>query len=160
VGRDRFADPDSHLLPPVVPVWVEALKNVDKSQQRSGKDMPKIVYALPEPALFVTPSNDQKKISYLMTWLKCRPAWLWRLDSQANVAVSAQVWRDLLGMNFNWAANDETNADKRCEKMRTLMGTALDKPGLSHSSEPGHKLFWHGYYSERQRWSKYRTEAK
>jgi len=70
-GRAKFADPESPLLPPVAPAWADALKDIDQSMQHLDKDAPKKIYALPEPGLFVTPSNDQKKISYLMTWLKC-----------------------------------------------------------------------------------------
>lgn len=139
------ANSDSPLLPPVAPAWAAALKGIDQSTQRLTKDTPKKVYALPEPALFVTPSNDQKKISYLMTWLKCRPAWIWLLDTQGNMAVSAQTWRDLLGMNFNKAANDQTLAGKRREQMKKLMGNAVDRPGLSYPSGSGSQVVvWRG----------------
>ena len=144
-GRNKFVDPDSPLLPPVVPVWADALKDVDQSPQRIMKDAPKKVYALPEPALFVTPSNDQKKLNYLMTWIKSRPAWIWRLESQENAAVSAQTWRDFLGMSFNQEANTRTEAGRRRERMQKLLGNALNKPGLSYSSGSGDQVArWHG----------------
>ena len=66
-----FADPESPLLPPAAPAWAAALKAIDQSLQCVNKDSPKKLYALPMPSLFVMPSNDQKKISYLMTWIKC-----------------------------------------------------------------------------------------
>lgn len=144
-GRDKFADPDSPLLPPVVPAWADALKAIDQSPQRIKEGVQKKVYALPEPALFVMPSNDQKKISYLMTWIRSRTAWIWHLESQGNTAVSAQTWRDFLGMNFNQAANDQTAAGQRRELMQKLMKSTLNQPGLSYSLGPGNQVArWHG----------------
>ena len=71
VGRNKFAEPESPLLPSIVPAWADALKAIDQSPQRVKNDAPKKVYAMPQPALFVTTSSDQKKISYLMMWIKC-----------------------------------------------------------------------------------------
>jgi len=126
-------------------VWEDALKAVDLSPHRIKEDAPKKAYALPEPALFVTPSDDQKKISYLMTWIKCRTAWIWLLESRANTAVSTQTWRDFLGMNFNRSTNDQTAAGRRRELMQRLMGKSLNKPGLSYSSSSGSQVaLWRG----------------
>ena len=149
MGHNKSADPESPLLPPAAPAWADALKAIDQSPQCIKKDAPKKVYALPVPSLFVTPSNDQKKISYLMTWIKFRAAWIWCLESQANMAVSTQTWRDFLGMNFNKAANDQTAAGQRHELMKRLMGDTLDKPGLSTSSSSGSQVaLWRGQQLE------------
>lgn len=130
----------------MVPVWADALKNVDQSLQHIKTDAPRKVYALPEPALFVTPSNNQKKISYLMTWLGCQPAWLWCLESKDKMAVSSQMWRDLLGTNFHQRGNDQTAVGKRHEQMQKLIGHTLDKPGLSLSTSASQSklVLWRG----------------
>jgi hypothetical protein len=95
---------------------------------------PKGTYALPEPALFVTPADEKKRISFLMTWLKCRVAWLWRLDSGSQVAMKSQMWRDLLGMNYNQIAKEGTSAGKRRDQIHKVMGKDVEKTGVSLSS--------------------------
>ena len=145
VGCNKFAEPESPLLPSIVPAWADALKAIDQLPQWVKNDAPKKVYAMPQPALFVTPSSDQKKISYLMTWIKCRVAWIYHLDMQANMAVLAQTWRDFLGMNFNRAANDQMATGQRHELMKKLIGKSLDKPGLSYSSSSDNQVaVWRG----------------
>ncbi|KAK2461050.1 hypothetical protein APHAL10511_006897 [Amanita phalloides] len=126
-------------------VWTDALKKVDQSPRFIKNDAPKKVYALPELALFVMPSIDEKKISYIMTWLRCQPAWLWQLEGHANTAVSSQMWQDLLGMNYNKATRGETAAGKRHDQIQKMMGNALNKPGVTCSSMSSNEpMLWCG----------------
>ena len=91
----------------------------------------------------MTPANDEKKLSYLMTWLRCRTGWLWRLESEGNAAVSNQTWRDLLGMSSNKSTNDQTEAGRRRQKIQKLMGNGVYGRGLSYSSASSSSpVFW------------------
>ena len=132
-GRDKFSDPDSPLLPPVMPVWADALKAVDQSPNRVRDPQPKL-YAFPVPALFVTPTNERKIISFLKTWLQARPAILWRAERQSMSALSAQMWRDFLAINFIQSAQrDESKSSKHRGLLREIIGSAIEKPGVTES---------------------------
>jgi hypothetical protein len=127
-----------------MPVWANALRSVDQSAHRVQQDA-KRTYALPEPALFVTPADEKKRISFLLMWLKCRVAWLWRLESESQVALTTQMWRDALGMDYNRTSRGETSAGKRREQISKIMGDAVEKPGVSFSSLHGDEpAVWRG----------------
>lgn len=65
-SRDKFADLDSPLIPPPMPIWALALKNVNRNVPPVGCYGELKNYAFPEPALFVTPTDDAKKQRFLI----------------------------------------------------------------------------------------------
>jgi len=83
-------------------VWADALVAVDTSPKRLVKQTKASPhfghYALPDPALFVMPGDDKKKLAYLLTWLRVRPALLYCLQKQDSTALSNQAWHDFLEM--------------------------------------------------------------
>jgi len=95
-------------------VWADALVAVDTSPKRLVKQTKTSMhfgyYALPDPALFVTPGDDKKKLAYLLTWLHACPALLYRLQKQDSTALSNQAWCDFLEMGCSDKLKNDTAA--------------------------------------------------
>lgn len=129
-GRDKFVEVESLFLPPAMPIWANALKGVDRSSSRLVQIRKAEAhyghYALPEPALFVSPASDEKKAAYLLTWLRARPALLYRLVKQQPTALSNQTWRDFLEMGRNPAIGRGTKSAKSRDLICRVMGTSFD----------------------------------
>lgn len=162
--RNKFIDPDSDMIPPSMPAWANALSQVQQSpsapqqKQRRGKKQTQAPhqgadaphrghYALPDPVLLVTPTSDDKKLSYILTWLRARPALLYRIQKRQSTALSAQMWRDFLGMGQSSQTNSATAAAQRRDRIRTIMGPGLmDEAGLSEApqSETVGDVRWRG----------------
>ena len=70
-------------------------------------------YALPDPALFVMLGDDKKKLAYLLTWLRTRPALLYYLQKQDSTALSNQAWRDFLEMGCSDKLKNDSAAAMR-----------------------------------------------
>jgi hypothetical protein len=137
-GRDKFRDPDSPYVPPVSQVWADALAAVDTSPERLVEQSKTSQhfghYALPDPALLVTPGNDKKKLGFLLTWLRARPALLYRFQKQDSTALSNQAWRDFLEMGRSDKPRNDTAAAVRREEIRKIMGGVLGTAGVSEAS--------------------------
>ena len=145
-GQDKFLDPDIPLLPPAMPVWANALKAIDQSPDRIRDTQGPKLYAFPNPTLFVTPTNERKIISFLKTWLQAHSAILWRAETQAMSTLSTQTWRDFLAINFiQTAQHDESKSAKCRDHIRKLIGSTIDKPGVTESSvmDIG-RMLWQG----------------
>lgn len=119
-------------------MWADALAAVDTSPEclvEQTKTVPHFGhYALPDPALFITPADDKKKVAYLLTWLRARPALLYRLQKQESTALSNQTWRDFLEMGRSDKLRDNTAAAARREEIRKIMGGVLKTAGVSEAS--------------------------
>ena len=119
-------------------MWADALAAVDTSPERLVEQNKSILhfghYALPDPALFVTPADDKKKVAYLLTWLRARPALLYRLQKQESTALSNQAWRDFLEMGRSDKVRDDTAAAARRDDIRKIMGGVLKTAGVSEAS--------------------------
>ena len=109
-----------------MPAWADALSQVQQSapaaKQKRGKkqnqnpqqELPhRGHYALPDPVLLVTPESDDKKLSYILAWLRARPALLYRCQKRHSTALSGQMWRDFLGMARNTQTANTTVAAQR-----------------------------------------------
>ncbi|KAK2462395.1 hypothetical protein APHAL10511_005701 [Amanita phalloides] len=120
-----------------MPVWADALKAVDQSPYCiQGKEFVQAkLYMFPKPALFVTPMNDNKKLSFLRTWIQACAAILWRAETQSLSVVSAQTWQDFLAMDFiQTEQHDKTRTAKQRAQLRKLMGSVIERPGVKESS--------------------------
>jgi hypothetical protein len=118
--------------------WADALAAVDASPERlveQNKSVPHSGhYALPDPALFVTPADGKKKVVYLLTWLRARPALLYRLQKKESTALSNQAWRDFLEMGRSNKMRDGTTTAARREQIRKIMGEVLKTASVSEVS--------------------------
>jgi len=67
-------------------------------------------YALPDPALLITPGDDKKKLAYLLTWLCTCPALLYCSQKQDLTALSNQAWHSFLEMGHSDKLRSDTAA--------------------------------------------------
>ncbi len=123
--RDPFEDPQSPVIPLAMPVWSRALKNV-KTKTYQESDLKR--YAFPDPRVFVSSTDSQRKLQYLINWLRFRQGLKWRLTHGRGVALPSQLWRDFLNMDLNLGAGtaegeEETKASKRRSAIRTIFGS-------------------------------------
>jgi hypothetical protein len=119
---DKFIDPDSPLIPPQMPVWSIALKEVQRNDpQEKASELRK--YAFPEPRMFVSSTDSQRKLRYLINWLRFRQGLKWRLSRGDGVALPSQLWRDFLNMDMSHKPEEEgTKASKRKSTVREIFG--------------------------------------
>lgn len=146
-----------------MPTWADALSQVQQStstpkQQKQGKRKNEVPqqeagashrghYALPDPVLLVTPEHDDKKLWYISTWLRARPALLYRVQRRQSTALSAQMWRDFLAMGRSSPTSSTTASAQRRDRIREIMGPQLmDKAGLSNAPEAQAvaDVYWRG----------------
>ena len=126
-GRNKFEEPKHHLLPPVMPSWGDALRNVDRNSTLRSMDSPSPYtgYVFPDPALFVSVQNEEKTITYIKNWLRYRPAFIYRVSSAASSArpLSTQTWRTFLfsaSFTENKNSTDSSFQKRRNEVMGIL----------------------------------------
>ncbi|KAF7798396.1 hypothetical protein EIP86_009617 [Pleurotus ostreatoroseus] len=100
--RDRFADFKHPCMPPMIPVWQEALASVDQTKLRSQA----WGYWLPEPALIIGPSDPVRAARYLGNWLRIRESWCAALGEELSRSRTFEVkcfknqeWRDYLNVS-------------------------------------------------------------
>lgn len=82
-------------MPPSLPSWERAMRAVDRSDKaRPGR----WGYWIPEPGLLLGPKDPMRLQTYLMNWLRARPAWLHvlRLPESTTTSFPTQIWRDFL----------------------------------------------------------------
>ena len=113
-SRDKFDLIDSPYMSLSLESWKKALGAVDRSPEmlfsptklaeNDGK------YAFPEPGIFCSGDNANRRNRYLTTWTVIRDICIYRLASNAsNVRLlSGQDWRTLLGGR---APNSESKAE-------------------------------------------------
>lgn len=135
-----------------MPIWAEALRSVDRSpgtlveQSKSSTEYGR--YAFPDPGLFVTPASDTKKAAYLESWLQARSAWLWHVNRQSMSALSAQMWRTFLSLDYLQTTSTTTTASttkssKRRDQIREIMGSSLNASGIVEATSPA-PVHWRG----------------
>jgi hypothetical protein len=136
-----------------MPIWANALKKVNRSLSRLVQEHKAKThyghYALPEPALFVTPASDEKKISYIFTWLRARPALMYRLWKHHSTALSNQTWRNFLEMGRNAGKGLKEGAVKSAKSRELIiqvMGGVIDSITASESSSSADSfpVVWEG----------------
>ena len=107
-GRNDFEEPVSNIMPPPIPVWQEALAQLDE-QLRSKKGNKKhagqvkralaVGYHFPNPRTFVGTSSSRLE-SYLVCWLASRAAWMYKVTTEAYagklLSATGAQWRDWL----------------------------------------------------------------
>ncbi|KAF5371871.1 hypothetical protein D9615_009520 [Tricholomella constricta] len=128
-GRSKFEDLPDPILPPVIPVWRDALRSVDQSpsnfvnQDVLGSDFG---YAFPEPASFIAYQNRDRRASTLRCWLRYRVAFIHRLSVNGLTArpMSGKAWRDLLGLD--WLEHSSSGSDRKKADRQTKSATRLE----------------------------------
>jgi hypothetical protein len=96
-NRDKWQDVPCDLIPPDIPEWTKALRQVDRNPKRIRPDLPlqEKGYAFPDPnSLAALPVTKQAQ--KLCAWLSLRAATCGRHLTQAGLKAptgSAAVWR-------------------------------------------------------------------
>ena len=72
-------------------------------------------YALPDPNVLAGIGNDVTRGAFFTTWLKLRPALLYRLRSSAFRPFKASQWRRILGLEIYGTKSESTHAGKERE---------------------------------------------
>jgi hypothetical protein len=140
----------STLSPFSIPAWSAGLQAVDQSPSflietsKTSKHFGH--YAFPDPGLFVSPTNDEKKAKFIESWLRIREAWLMRVTNELSLAMSGQNWRDLLATDFS--AIQEKNNTKAAKRRQQILAMLASKSGLfpdvKTRSTAGEPVTWQG----------------
>ena len=136
-SRDKFDLIDSPYMSLSLESWQKALAAVDQSPEmlfsrtkladNDGK------YAFPEPGIFCSGDNANRRNRYLTTWTVIRDICIYRLASNAsNVRLlSGQDWRTLLGGR---APNSESKAGASREFLKHLLSPEATELGIDVSN--------------------------
>ena len=132
-SRDKFDPIEGPYMSLSLKSWKKALGAVDHSPEmlfsptklaeNDGK------YAFPEPGIFCSGDNANRRNRYLTTWTVIRDICIYRLASNAsNVRLlSGQDWRTLLGGR---APNSESKAGASREFLKLLLSPEATKLGI------------------------------
>ncbi|KAJ7052853.1 hypothetical protein C8F01DRAFT_1375655 [Mycena amicta] len=84
-GRDKFCHFDSAWMASAIPTWETALKNVDRTRASQDGIHPINLYVCPEPALIVSPDNDERRQLLLHHYTLIRDALLFWMGKTCRV---------------------------------------------------------------------------
>ncbi|KAJ7922742.1 hypothetical protein B0H13DRAFT_2317214 [Mycena leptocephala] len=140
-GRDKF-EPlrDRPEMPPTIPVWEVALKEVDRTQHplRSPR-LIDLCYVLPEPALLASPDTPAHRQLRLHHFTMLHDALLYCIaHAPANqLLLKSQEWRDILAGKVTTQGRVDTKAQARSEGIERLLTPAMQACGVdSYSGFP------------------------
>lgn len=135
--RDKFEPIDSPYMPPALQSWQSALRAVDRDPKylysstkladNDGK------YAFPEPGLFCSGNNPQRRNRFLTLWTTIRDLCIYRLASNAPEVrlLSNQDWRTLL---HGRESNQQTMAGKSRHLLTNLLSPEATALGIDISN--------------------------
>ncbi|KAJ7463251.1 hypothetical protein FB451DRAFT_1403891 [Mycena latifolia] len=134
--RDKFVLVDLPEMPADIPSWAVALRAVDRTNApRFRGPHTYNRYVFPEPALFATPQDPQRRQLFLHHFTLLKDALLYRLADEGARAkpLATQEWRDVLGGKVAKQTNRGrvvTKAQARTVGIDDLLGPALRACGL------------------------------
>ena len=129
--RNKFLDSPHELAPDSIPAWRDALASLSHMQEMRLEGINQ-GYALPDPGLFLQPTNDATKATYFSTWLKLRSILLHRISRpQSNLEpLSNKMWRNLLSIEKTSPRPETQEGKLRAQVLDILNECALS----AHSS--------------------------
>lgn len=105
-------------------------------------------YVFPDPGIFVTPTLDERKASFIESWLRARPVWLLRVRTERSLSMSSQMWRDFLATDiYNTIDRKERNAKRRREILDRMVpppGAPGNIPVVKARGTQGEPMMWEG----------------
>ncbi|RPD55262.1 hypothetical protein L226DRAFT_547887 [Lentinus tigrinus ALCF2SS1-7] len=142
---NKFQRFDHPWMPAQLDAWRIAMDNVDLSQPaRPNSEL--WGYWIPEPALLLRPTTDDRRNRYIQSWLRLRPAWLYllRLPGVAVTAVPTQWWRDVLYGSSATNHPDDASLRKtrRWEGIQKVFGSVFQASDF-HGDRTG-PVWWLG----------------
>ena len=125
-GRNKYLPLSSPPSPFSIPAWSTGLQAVNQSPSflvKASKSFNHFGhYAFPNPGLFISPTNDEKKAKFIEPWLRIREAWLMRVANETSLAMSNQNWLDLLAADFSAIQEKkDTKAAKCCQQILAIL---------------------------------------
>jgi len=144
--RNRFVAVVHESFPACLYLWDEASRRLAELHPFTGPSL--LEHYLPDPSLFVDPSNALKP-ALLLSWLRIRPVILWRLGLPGPRLFVNKKWRAMLEAADGFRAASQ-NRKEMLDILRSLvreshsMGIQLDEYKIS--SAPA---YWNGQLVQR-----------
>jgi hypothetical protein len=151
-NRDKWKDVASDLVPPSIPVWVEALQCVDKDWSRIRADLPRSQqgYMFPDPNSLagLSPTQQGKKIA---NWLAVRAGTYTRCFHHAGIlppVAPAATWRTLLNTDATTIISGEPvlNAkgkETKASQVRRVAKEIFGEELVAQLKGGVEELWWH-----------------
>ena len=112
-------------MPFSIPAWQAALHAVNRSSPHLIETHKSSThyghYVFPDPGLFVSPTNDEKKSQYIESRLQAHDTWLMCLQKEPSLAMSSQHWHTFLAMDFSVLEKGSTKAAKCCQDILDML---------------------------------------
>jgi hypothetical protein len=138
-NRDKWTEPDDPCVPGGIKHWQTAKIFVQKNLPPVRKDVHDIGYIFPEPAMFVTVQQEDRRRKYLANWLGIRQAWITRIaSSPRSPSPKPQLWRDFLFGLPDLTGECKTSAQKSKKAAWDLFGRDL----VDRAREVNDKVVW------------------
>lgn len=110
-GRNKFKEIMDPRMPPCIPLWAQAVENINLDRSRPSPEVAKMLkntgYLFPEPGTFIALGKLSlgKKYRFYVNWLAQRSVWTYSMFSLKvkPKAASNQDWRTFLGRVFRVA---------------------------------------------------------
>ena len=102
--HNKFAEPDSSLMPPAIPAWHSALSYVvaDTEWVVYKITATDTGYTFPDPGLFVSVTIAEWQATYFANWVKYWEALIYRLTFSSSASTSSnKIWWALLNLPLN-----------------------------------------------------------
>ncbi|KAJ7502481.1 hypothetical protein B0H11DRAFT_2223395 [Mycena galericulata] len=126
---DLFSGPE---MPSSIPSWTRALSIVDTSQPPLADESKAHVYIFPEPAMLVSPVDENRRQLLLYHYQLVHDALLYRLGDphQSHAPLTTQEWRDVLQGKVSTRGKRGSKAFGRTVAIEKLLGPAMKACGI------------------------------
>ena len=141
--RQKFIDLEHELLPPRIDAWTLALSSVDRS--RPAPDTKNIwKYWVPEPAMLITSTKEDRRERYVRNWLRARDPWYWLISRAGHFCPpTLQGWRDYLNFNVK-TVHDLGKNGQQAEQKRQVFRYFYAAFGESNILNSDGDVHWRG----------------
>ncbi|KAF8197338.1 hypothetical protein K438DRAFT_1760116 [Mycena galopus ATCC 62051] len=130
-ARDKFCAVEAPEMPPSIPSWADALRDVDQSIPPFSSDATDKRYVLPEPALFVGPETPERRRMYLHHWNMVSDGIYFMMDQGAPQLLSGQEWRDVLCSLVTQRGQPNSRTHRRSRALEDRIRPALQVSNVS-----------------------------
>ncbi|KAF9018898.1 hypothetical protein BDZ89DRAFT_1139715 [Hymenopellis radicata] len=149
--RDKFVDVASQLLPPAIPTWAAAMKQVGRKQIVHQSREPwrgaHTGYCLPDPNAIVSPRDEETVAGQLRSLCKLWNILLYRVTSHQFDVLIPKQWRSLLTLDTHTSTTPGTKAAQNREDMQALVNKCLQagmkEGGLDMFNWKTQPVKWH-----------------
>ncbi|KAF8185769.1 hypothetical protein K438DRAFT_1765560 [Mycena galopus ATCC 62051] len=130
-ARDKFCAVEAPEMPPSIPSWADALRDVNQSIPPFSLDEKDKCYVLPEPALFVGPETPECRRLYLHHWNMVSDSIYYMMDQGALQLLSGQEWHDVLCGLVTQRGQLNSRTHRRSKALKDRIQPALQVSNVS-----------------------------